>query len=119
MALNNIEETEVTLTSSVYENIIEQLVNEVVRLKKEKGEKISRIDILTETLKSLKKEFKNIKIKIKDARKDLKEEKHNLSMIIEELNQKNHSITDLNYRFIENEECRIDLEEYGLTNKKR
>ena len=106
------EKNETKLTAEVYESIIDTLVRDVVKLKREQGETISKIAVEKETLNSLKTELKKLK-------KAIKSSKTNLRRINDTLNTRNHSITELNYAITSEEERTIDLNEYSIEQPKR
>ena len=97
------ENNETLLTNELYESIMQNLIKEVVDLKKSQSDTISRLAIQIETLKALKKD-------IRITRRKIRENKSNLRTINEELSKKNHIVSDLNYSFITEGDSYIDLE---------
>lgn len=113
------ERQETKLTAEVYENVVDGLVRDIVRLKREQGETIDRISVTKEALIAYKKELKQAKKNIRISRKSLKTEKSNLRRINDTLNTRNHSITELNYAITSEEERTVDLNEYSLEQAKK
>ena len=113
------EKNETKLTAEVYGNVVDTLVRDVVRLKKEQGETINKISITKEALIAYKEQLKQAKKNIKESKKDLKTQKSNLRRINDTLNTRNHSITELNYAITSEEERTIDLNEYSIEQPKR
>lgn len=110
---------ETNLTVDLYENIINTLVNDVVKLKKEQGETISKISVEKEVLVTLKKQLKETKKEIRTARKSLRVGKSNLRNINSDLRTRKHSIAELNYSIGLEEPVVIDLDEYAINQPKR
>lgn len=100
------------LTNELYEIIIEKLVKDMVELKQDKDSTLSRISIEKEVLKELKEQLKLIKKNIKNSKRNLRIEKNKLININDKLNEKNHTITDLNYKYISEFDYCVDTSEY-------
>lgn len=113
------EKNETKLTAEVYENIIDTLVRDIVKLKKQQGETINKISITKEALIAYKKQLKEAKKNIRVTKTRLRTEKSNLRRINDTLNTRNHSITELNYAITSEEERTIDLSEYSIEQPKR
>ncbi|MBQ2946823.1 MAG: hypothetical protein IJE04_03115 [Bacilli bacterium] len=113
------EKNETKLTSEVYESIMDVLVRDIVELKKQQGEAISKVSIEKEALIYYKKILKQAKMNVKLSRDRLRTEKKNLRKINDTLNTRNNSITELNYVITLEEEKTIDLNEYSIEQTKR
>jgi len=110
------EEREIKLTTDVYESTVNALVSDILRLKKQQGETIDRISIEKEALIAFKKQLKS---NIRLSKKTLKNQKRELEIINDTLNNRNHSITELNYAITAEEERTIDLNDYSVEQPKR
>lgn len=106
------ENNETLLTNELYESIMQNLIKDVVDLKKSQSDTISNLDIQIEMLKSLKKQLKSIRKDIRSTKRKIHENKSYLSSINEKLNQKNHIVMDLNYSFITEGDSYINLESF-------
>lgn len=113
------QKNEIKLTAEVYESIVDALVRDVIKLKREQGEIISKITVEKETLIAYKKQLKEAKKNLRTTKKVLRTEKSNLRKINDTLNTRNHSITELNYAITSEEERIIDLNEYSIEQPKR
>jgi len=113
------EKNETKLTAEIYEEIIDTLVKDIVKLKRQQGETVSKISVTKEALIAYKNQLKQAKKNIRITRNRLRTEKSNLRRINDTLNTRNHSITELNYAITSEEERTIDLNEYSIEQPKR
>ena len=100
---------ETLLTEELYEEIVSNVVKDIVSLKKEQAESLSKISIQKEALKNLNDQLKLLKKNIKTNKKTLRTEQSNLRKINNKLNNKNNRIVELNNSFVTEEESYIDL----------
>lgn len=113
------KKNETKLTVEVYESIINDLVKDIVELKRQQGETIDRISVIKDVLNTYKAQLKDVKKNIAKTKKTLRTEKSNLRNINNTLNTRNHSIVELNYAIKAEEERTIDLNEYSIEQPKR
>ena len=113
------ENNQTKLTAEVYGSIVDGLVKDIVRLKKQQGETINRISVTKEALIAYKNQLKQAKKNIRVTKTRLRTEKNNLRRINDTLNTRNHSITELSYAISDEQERTIDLSEYSLEQTKR
>lgn len=107
--MENIE-NEVLLGKELYQEIVNGLISEVVRLKTEQGDSLTKIELEKETLVNLKTNIQDTKKKIKISKGILFDTRIRVWKINRELSKKNKSIVIINKSFINEGEDSLDKE---------
>ena len=113
------EKNETVLNTQIYENLINKLTADIIKLKNAQGETITEIQAQKEALKFLKEQLKETKKDIRSRRKSLSLQKKSLRQINGTLKIRHNSVNELNVAITSEEEQVIDINRYSLEQTKR
>jgi len=110
---------EILLTQEIYKKIMDSITSEIVKLKQNQSETISKISIEIETLNELRKLLKQTKKDIKTSKKNLYNYRWSLAKTNDSLRNEYDLMKGLSDQFISEEESYIDLNYYQSEDVKK
>lgn len=102
----------VILTPELFREIVTGMSEEIISLKSEQSTRISQIASDKEYLKQLRDQYKETKRNIRVTRRGLKQEKRSLRKTDRTINMKKSLFSEINDKFVSNEETYIDVARY-------